>query len=149
MTVGSLFTILRRCRTSLSRVRARPAPTAPGTPTATCRETRRAASGLAQQSGRTWRFRGRRPPSHHTDSVAFHFTRIPDEAAVSPLLTAVQERLAGFHARPHWGKVVTTSPHSLAGRYERLPDFRALLRAFDPRGTFRNDFVERLVMRGE
>ena len=88
-------------------------------------------------------------PSHHTDSVAFHFTWIPDEAAVSPVLTAVQERLAGFHARPHWGKVFTTSPHTLADLYERLPDFRALLRAFDPRGKFRNDFVERLVMRGE
>ena len=88
-------------------------------------------------------------PSYHADSVAFHFTWIPDEAAVSPVLTAIEERLADFHARPHWGKVFTTSPEALSGLYERFPDFRALLRAYDPDGKFRNDFVERLVMSGE
>jgi alditol oxidase len=88
-------------------------------------------------------------PSYHTDSVAFHFTWIPDEAAVSPVLTAIQERLADFDARPHWGKVFTTSSQELARLYERLPDFRALLRAYDPAEKFRNDLVERLVMNGE
>jgi len=88
-------------------------------------------------------------PSYHSDSVAFHFTWIPDETAVSPVLTAIEERLSDFRARPHWGKVFTTSPPALAGRYELLPGFRRLLRAYDPVGKFRNDLVERLVMSGE
>jgi len=88
-------------------------------------------------------------PSYHTDSVAFHFTWIPDEAAIAPVLTAIERRLADFQARPHWGKVFSTSPRALSGLYERLPDFRALLQAYDPAGKFRNDLVERLVMSGE
>ena len=88
-------------------------------------------------------------PSHHADSVAFHFTWIPDGAAISPVLTAIEERLAPFRARPHWGKVFNTAPDVLGRLYERMPDFRRLLRSYDPGGKFRNEFVERLVMGGE
>ena len=85
-------------------------------------------------------------PSYRTDAIAFHFTWIRDPAAVSPVLTAIEERLAPFGARPHWGKVFNTSPESLDGLYERLPDFRALVTSLDPAGKFRNDFLDRLVM---
>lgn len=85
-------------------------------------------------------------PSYRADSVAFHFTWIPDQAAVTPVLTAIEERLAPFGARPHWGKVFTTAPDVVAGLYERLPDFQKLLTVHDPGGKFRNDFVNRLIM---
>lgn len=84
-------------------------------------------------------------PSYRRDSVAFHFTWIPDEAAVAPVLAAIQDRLAPFGARPHWGKVFSTSPETLAELYDRLPDFRRLAGTYDPTGTFRNDLLDRLV----
>lgn len=84
-------------------------------------------------------------PNYHTDTIAFHFTWVPDEAAVSPVLTAIEERLAPFRARPHWGKVFNTTPDVLEGLYERLPDFRNLLADFDPSAKFRNDLIDRLI----
>ena len=85
-------------------------------------------------------------PSYRADSVAYHFTWLPGEAAVAPVLAAIQERLAPFGARPHWGKVFSTTPEVLTGLYERLPDFQKLLIDHDPGGKFRNDFVDRLIM---
>ncbi|MFC4589513.1 D-arabinono-1,4-lactone oxidase [Sphaerisporangium corydalis] len=75
------------------------------------------------------------------ESVAIHFTWIKDPAAVLPVLGLIEERLAPFEARPHWGKLFTVAPEVLRSRYERLPDFRDLVAHFDPTGTFTNDFL--------
>ena len=77
-------------------------------------------------------------PSAGRDTAALHFTWIKDEAAVAPVVTMIEERLADFDARPHWGKVFTTPPEVVRERYERYADFEALLRDHDARGTFRN-----------
>jgi len=61
------------------------------------------------------------------------------------LLPVVEEALAPFHPRPHWGKMFTMSPGAVQSRYEKLPAFRALLRAHDPVGKFRNAFLDRYV----
>lgn len=84
-------------------------------------------------------------PSQGRDTVAFHFTWIKDTAAVTPVLTAIEERLAPFGARPHWGKLFTLPADVLRTRYERLDEFAALARHYDPRGVFANEFVERYV----
>ncbi|WP_327046424.1 FAD-binding protein [Microbispora sp. NBC_01189] len=84
-------------------------------------------------------------PSQGRDTVAFHFTWVKDPAAVTPVLTAIEERLAPFGARPHWGKIFTLPPDVLRSRYERMDDFAALARHHDPRGVFANDYVERYV----
>jgi len=84
-------------------------------------------------------------PSQGRDTVAFHFTWIKDPAAVTPVLTAIEERLAPFGARPHWGKLFTLPADVLRTRYERLDEFAALARHYDPRGVFANEFVERYV----
>lgn len=84
-------------------------------------------------------------PAYGRDSFALHFTWISDMAAVIPALTAIEERLALFDARPHWGKVFTLSPDVVRTRYERLPDFSELTARFDPTGKFRNAFVDRFV----
>ncbi|GAA3761548.1 xylitol oxidase [Spinactinospora alkalitolerans] len=81
-------------------------------------------------------------PSHGRDSVAFHFTWIADAAAVAPVLTRIEEALAPFDARPHWGKLSTTAPETLRASYERWDDFRRLLRRFDPAGKFRNPLID-------
>jgi xylitol oxidase len=74
--------------------------------------------------------------------VAIHFTWIPDMPAVLPALGALEEQLAPFGARPHWGKVFTTPPDVVRRVYPRVPDAAALARRLDPDGVFRNGFVE-------
>ncbi|MEV4754868.1 FAD-binding protein [Micromonospora sp. NPDC049559] len=82
-------------------------------------------------------------PSHRRDSLALHFTWLPDPAAVAEVAAEIEERLASYAVRPHWGKVFTVAPDRLAGRYERYGDFVRLLGAWDPAGKFRNAFVDR------
>ena len=81
-------------------------------------------------------------PSAGRDTAALHFTWIKDEAAVAPVITMIEERLADFDARPHWGKVFTTPPEVVREGYERYADFEALLRDLDPQSTFRNRMLE-------
>jgi xylitol oxidase len=80
-------------------------------------------------------------------TAAFHFTWIPDLAQVLPVVELMEEKLAPFAARPHWGKVFTATPESLHARYERLPDFLALARHYDPKGKFRNPYTARYLAR--
>lgn len=81
-------------------------------------------------------------PAYGRDSAAFHFTWVKDTEAVTPLLAAIEERLAPLGARPHWGKLFTTPPKQVADLYECAADFRRLMHAQDPGGKFRNAFVE-------
>ncbi|TWD24291.1 xylitol oxidase [Streptomyces sp. T12] len=80
-------------------------------------------------------------PAYGRDTVAVHFTWIEDTPTVLPVVRRVEEVLAPFAPRPHWGKVFTTPSAELHDRYPRLPDFRALVRELDPEGTFGNSFV--------
>lgn len=80
-------------------------------------------------------------PAHGRDSVAVHFTWIEDAAAVLPVVRRVEEALAGFDPRPHWGKVYAMSADDLRRRYTRLGDFLALAKSLDPSGKFTNAFV--------
>ena len=85
-------------------------------------------------------------PCHRQDTVAFHFTWIKDAHAVLPVITLVEERLAPFAPRPHWGKLFTVPPDVLRSRYERLADFQALARDLDPAGKFAGGFVRRHLL---
>ncbi|HEX4812495.1 MAG TPA: FAD-binding protein [Nonomuraea sp.] len=77
-------------------------------------------------------------PFNGRDSVGIHFTWKKDPAGVLPVLKLVEETLAPFGPRPHWGKLFT--------RWPACPDsFRALVRRFDPGGTFANDFTRILL----
>ena len=80
-------------------------------------------------------------PCYHQPSTTIHFTWQPDWPAVSRVLPLVEAQLAPFHAKPHWGKLFTMSPRRLAALYQRMPDFRHLLQEYDPKGKFRNDFL--------
>ncbi|WP_041824056.1 FAD-binding protein [Streptantibioticus cattleyicolor] len=82
-------------------------------------------------------------PAHRRDSVAFHFTWLPDAPAVAQALHHVERALAPFAPRPHWGKVFVTPPETLRERYEHHDRFRRLMTALDPAGKFRNDFLRR------
>jgi alditol oxidase len=84
-------------------------------------------------------------PSYGQDSVAVHFTWIEDAPAVMPVLAIIEDRLAPFGARPHWGKLFGTSAETVGKLYDRLPDFRQLLRDHDPAGKFRNALVDTYI----
>ncbi|WP_274361926.1 FAD-binding protein [Paenibacillus thermotolerans] len=85
-------------------------------------------------------------PCYKQDTAAFHFTWKPDWEAVRQVLPAIEEQLAPFGARPHWGKLFTMPPARLHSLYEKLPDFRELLLRYDPQGKFRNAFMEKYIM---
>ena len=59
-----------------------------------------------------------------------------------PAVRAVEQALAPFAARPHWGKVFTTQAASVRALYPRLDEANALAQEFDPDGKFSNAFVE-------
>ncbi|MBT3152158.1 FAD-binding protein [Streptomyces sp. CHD11] len=84
-------------------------------------------------------------PAYGRDTVAAHFTWTEDTRTVLPVVTRVEEALAAFGARPHWGKVFTTPAAQLHAGYPRLHDFRALVRELDPRGKFTNAFVREVL----
>ncbi|CAL9590854.1 FAD-binding protein [Streptomyces sp. enrichment culture] len=82
-------------------------------------------------------------PAQGRDSVAFHFTWLPEPEAVGRALTVIEEALAPFAARPHWGKLFSTEPEALRGLYPDHGRFVELMKRRDPAGVFRNDFVAR------
>ncbi|MFI7275378.1 FAD-binding protein [Streptomyces sp. NPDC049879] len=84
-------------------------------------------------------------PAQGRDSVGFHFTWVQDPAAVTPVLAAVEDLLLPLGARPHWGKLTTAAPGEIAARFDRMDDFRALAREFDPAGRFRNAHLDALL----
>jgi len=84
-------------------------------------------------------------PAYRRDSVAFHFTWVPDAEAVGPMLRRVEVALEPFEPRPHWGKLSSIPPDAVRARYERSSEFVTLAERLDPRGMFRNAFVERFL----
>jgi xylitol oxidase len=74
-------------------------------------------------------------PCYQRESVAFHFTWIKDPAAVMPVVQAIEEELAPFDPRPHWGKLFTISPAV-------HPGFAGLIQRYDPAGKFGNAFLD-------
>jgi xylitol oxidase len=85
-------------------------------------------------------------PQYGRDTIAIHFTWKPEQAAVERTLVAIEAALAPFAARPHWGKLFCAGAETIAALYERLPDFAALAGRLDPRGAFRNEWLERHVL---
>jgi xylitol oxidase len=86
-------------------------------------------------------------PCYRQDAVAFHFTWIPDPTAVLPVVTLMEQLLAPFAARPHWGKIFAASAADLRARYDRLSDFLNLMHHYDPAGKFRNAYTDRYLGR--
>jgi len=80
-------------------------------------------------------------PCYQQESVAIHFTWKQDWPNVSKLLPVIERELAPFNAKPHWGKLFSISPARLKELYVKLPDFKQLVKEFDPQGKFRNDFL--------
>ena len=81
-------------------------------------------------------------PAYQRDSMAIHFTWKPEWPEVKRVLPQIEEKLAPFGVRPHWAKLFTINPAAIQRQYAQLADYRALLRQYDPKRKFRNEFLE-------
>jgi alditol oxidase len=79
--------------------------------------------------------------AYQRPTMAIHFTWKPEWPAVKNVLPMIEEKLAPFHARPHWGKLFTMSPSRIKPLYPQLSSYQGLLAHYDPQGKFRNRFV--------
>ena len=81
-------------------------------------------------------------PCYGRDTVAIHFTWISDAEAVAPAVLAVEEALAPFDARPHWGKVFSVPAERVRALYPRADEFARLRDRLDPGRRFASTFVD-------
>ncbi|QKJ20628.1 D-arabinono-1,4-lactone oxidase [Microbacterium hominis] len=86
-------------------------------------------------------------PAYRRDVVIIHFTWHNHPAEVGALLPRIEEALAPFDARPHWGKVHAFDREAIERVHPRLADARAVFERLDPEGRFVNDHLVRLGVR--
>jgi xylitol oxidase len=80
------------------------------------------------------------------DTVGIHFTWKPEREAVGGMLVQLETALVPFETRPHWGKLFNADAAAIAPLYERMSDFIRLVERLDPRGAFRNSWLEAHVL---
>lgn len=80
-------------------------------------------------------------PCHQRPSMTLHFTWKPEWPAVREILPRIEARLAPFQPRPHWAKLFSMPAASIAAQYPKMADYKALLAQYDPKGKFRNAFI--------
>ena len=78
-------------------------------------------------------------------SMGIHFTWKPEWPVVKNILPMIEESLAPFEARPHWAKLFTMAPSRLKNLYNKLPDYRQMVKMYDPNGKFRNTYLNTYV----
>ena len=82
-------------------------------------------------------------PCYKKTCVALHTTWKQEVDTVNSLLPLIEEQLAPYNSRPHWAKLFTMGASVLESRIEKLADFKQLLNHHDPKGKFRNEFLDR------
>lgn len=80
--------------------------------------------------------------SYEEDSVAIHFTWKREPEAVQKMVVQIEDALAPFEARPHWGKVFHAEAAAIAPLYKHHADFVRLVERLDSRGAFRNAWLK-------
>jgi xylitol oxidase len=85
--------------------------------------------------------------SYQRETIALHFTWLNRPDQVAAAVTRVEEALAPFEARPHWGKVSRVTAERVAELYPRLTDAKELFERLDPDDRFGNDRLARLGVR--
>jgi L-gulono-1,4-lactone dehydrogenase len=82
--------------------------------------------------------------SHARDTcyIAVHQDRKLDW---EPYFRGVEEIMESYGGRPHWGKRHFQTADTLAPRYPRWGEFRALRARLDPGGRFSNPYIDRVL----
>jgi len=83
--------------------------------------------------------------SYGTPTIGIHFSWRKNWPAVREVMPLVEEALAPFEVRPHWGKLFSIAPKQVQAAYPKMEAFKALLRSTDPEGKFRNGYLDRYV----
>ena len=83
--------------------------------------------------------------SYGTPTIGIHFSWKKDWPALRGLLPVIEEALTPYEVRPHWGKLFTMPAAQVQAGFPRMADFRELLLSLDPRGKFRNGYLERYI----
>ena len=84
-------------------------------------------------------------PAYERDVLCLGFTWAKHPVEVAALLPVIEEALAPFAPRPHWGKLFHFGADVVGQRFPRLPDFMAMRRRYDPEQKFWNPFLERAL----
>jgi xylitol oxidase len=87
-------------------------------------------------------------PCYQQPCATIHFTLKQETEEVMQLLPLIEKTLAPYHAKPHWGKLITIPGAKLATLHPRLDDFKKLVASYDPNGKFRNAFLQRNLFGG-
>jgi alditol oxidase len=83
--------------------------------------------------------------AYQRDSVAIHTTWKQEIPEVMALLPQMEAKLEKFNPRPHWAKLFTIPFATLSNRYPKIEDFKGLLTKYDPKGKFRNDYLNKNI----
>ncbi len=83
--------------------------------------------------------------SYGTPTIGIHFSWRKNWPVVREVMPLVEEALAPYEVRPHWGKLFSMSPKEVQAAYPRMEDFRKLQQSTDPEGKFRNGYLDRFV----
>ncbi len=83
--------------------------------------------------------------SFGTDVVCIHFTWKKMWEVVRTLLPVLEEVLAPYEARPHWGKLFAMDANRVCGLYPKMDEFKDLAVRLDPDGKFRNEFLDQKI----
>jgi len=62
------------------------------------------------------------------------------------LFQAFEDIVIRHRGRPHWAKAHRLQPDGLRKLYPRFDDFRRVIEQVDPKGTFRNEYVQRHII---
>jgi len=83
-------------------------------------------------------------PAHGRETcyIAVHMYQKMD---YKPYFKAVEELMMGFGGRPHWGKLHFRTAADLKPAYPRWDDFIAVRNTLDPKGRFRNAYLDRVL----
>ena len=81
-------------------------------------------------------------PAYERDVLCIGFTWAKHPVEVAALLPVIEEALAPFAPRPHWGKLFHFGADVIGPRFPRLTDFLAARRRYDPEQKFWNPFLE-------
>ena len=69
--------------------------------------------------------------------MAIHFTWKKVDA-IYPVIAKIENALKPFDARPHWGKVYTTTFEEAVSAFPELAKFKATMKSLDPAKKFEN-----------
>lgn len=86
-------------------------------------------------------------PAYRRDVVIIHFTWYNHPDGVHAMIPRIEDALAPFDARPHWGKVHGFDRQAIERVHPRLADARAVFERLDPDGRFVNAHLERVGVR--